>query len=67
MKDDPMNPQVNEFTEGMSVMLPELRDMPLGHRITVMVGTIDMLFEVIGHDGDETMLLRVGPQKRKKS
>lgn len=59
MNDDFLNPQVNESTEGLSVTLPELRDAPIGHRVTFMVGTLSLVFEVSGHTKGETQLIRV--------
>lgn len=59
MNDDPFGARLDKLTEGMSVNLPELRDAPIGYRLTVMMGTEPYVFEVTGHAKDETQLMRV--------
>ncbi len=65
MKEDPMNPLIDDHTEGLSVALPELFDAPIGYRVRFMVGPEDVTFEVTGHAKRETQLIRVRQEKRR--
>jgi hypothetical protein len=57
--DDPFGAKLTRLTEGMSVMLVELVDASIGHRVAFKIDGERLMFEVTGHSGEETHLRRV--------
>jgi len=53
------NPQINDETENLVVDLPELLGISIGQWVPFMVSRERVVFEVTGHEGGKTFLIRI--------